>query len=255
MRTACGFSMAAPPREARARRRSRPPVPRGLSLWPGLPGVEQIATEGTAVGCSVPLPFAPEDYAREADALRREWPKIVWDRAGKPDKIALGSRAKPEDWSRYRNACPGILDTAELLLGSLAGQTVEVTFGDVLDYREDELLGWHQDNMDLSRHTFTAVLTLLAEGDGCFEWREITDNGHRLGDVVASQSPRPGDLAIHGLSCNNALAHRALWAHGRRLALVMFCRSAAMEEVLRSAGLQSRITMRHWWTEDCETAR
>merc|ERR1711972_7329 len=101
-------------------------------------------------------------------------------------------------------------------LRSFTGQEVEVSFGDVLDYRDGHMLGWHQDNMDLSRHTFTAVLTLFQEGAGRFEWREIAEDGCSLGAVSESVLPQPGDLAVHGLPCNNALAHRAFWDFGRR---------------------------------------
>merc|ERR1712224_857580 len=113
-------------------------------------------------------------------------------------------------------------------------------FGDVLDYRDGSLLGWHQDSMDLSRHTFTVVLTLYVEGEGRFEWRRI--EGASLGDPVSSVRPSPGDLVIHGLTCNNALAHRAFWDQGRRLTLVLFCRSQAMTTLLSDRGLKSEIS-------------
>jgi len=179
--------------------------------------------------------------------MRLQCPEAVWQREGRPNKVSLGSRASARDWDRYRATCPKTLETAELLLASLVDQAVEVTFGDVLDYQPGHALGWHQDSMDTSRHTFTAVLTLSAEGEGRFEWREIAADGQSLGETVASTQPEAGDLAIHGLACNNALAHRVTWAEGRRVTLVLFCRSQAMGAALEAAGLESRITMRHWW--------
>ncbi|CAE8638863.1 unnamed protein product [Polarella glacialis] len=109
--------------------------------------------------------------------------------------------------------------------------------------------------MDLGRHTFTVVLTLSSEGDGRFEWRDIAPDGRSLGKVVASARPGPGDLAIHGLTCNNVLAHRAFWDDGRRVALVLFCRSPEMEAALSVKEVQSCISMRHWWTKDFELAK
>lgn len=165
--------------------------------------------------------------------------------------MSLGPRRAPEDWSRYKDLCPRIMELAEACLRSFQEQRVEVSFGDVLDYRQGGMLGWHQDNMDLSRHTFTAVLTLATQGEGRFEWREIAADGRALGEVVASSQPCAGELAIHGLHCNNSLAHRAFWEEeGRRVALVLFCRSDEMEGMLSAKGVLSQITMRHWWTKD-----
>lgn len=222
-------------------------------LWPGLPSVERIATAVGPLDIHVDLACSPEEYLREAEAMLYAHPELVWQRAtqGKPDKMSLGAygRGKPDNWAQYREVCPRTVDTALKLLRSLPGQDAEVGFGDVLNYGPGCLLGWHQDNMDLSRHTFTAVLTLYAEGDGRFEWRHIAEDGSGLEDVAASVRPGPGDLAIHGLSCNNALAHRMFWSSGRRVALVLFCRSEAMEQLLRVRGLASHVTMSKWWSK------
>jgi len=219
------------------------------------PSVEQIALASCATGLSVPLPYTSEEYCNEVATLRCETPQIVWDRQhnGKPDKVALGPHMGSSDWDKYRIVCPKIVDTAEAVLRSFQDQHVQVAFGDVLDYRGGSLLGWHQDSMDLSRHTFTIVLTLYTEGEGRFEWRRIGDSS--LGDVVSSAQPARGDLVIHGLLCNNLLAHRAFWDTGRRLTLVLFCRSDSMTECLREHGMLSQITMRNWWSKDMETQR
>lgn len=71
--------------------------------------------------------------------MRMEFPEIVWQRSGKPDKIALGPRVQREDWAKYAKGCPKILEVADHLLQSFAGQHVEVKFGDILDYREDQI--------------------------------------------------------------------------------------------------------------------
>lgn len=232
------------------------------ALWCGLPCVETIATSTVALGVTLALPHSPRAYCMEADALRSARPDIVWHRDGKPDKLCLGSRSRPEDWDKFRGHAPRILEAAEVLLRSFPGQSgVEVLFGDVLDYNcaleaaQPQLLGWHQDNMDITRHTFTVVLTLAAEGDGRNEWREIAPGSVALGGIVASMQPGAGDLGVHGLACNNALAHRAFWDTGRRVALVMFCRSAEMEAQLRTRSLESQITMRHWWSKAFETTK
>ncbi|CAK9004451.1 unnamed protein product [Durusdinium trenchii] len=73
--------------------------------------------------------------------------------------------------------------------------------------------------MDLTRHLFTVVLTLASEGSGRCEWRKIAEDGQELQEVVSSTMPALGNLAIHGLTCNNELAHRVFWDEGRRLAL------------------------------------
>lgn len=187
--------------------------------------------------------------------MREEWPEIVWQREGKPDKVALGRRVRPEDYERYGKACPKILDTITRVVRAMKDQDVEVSFGDVLVYRPGDLLGWHQDSMALTRHTFTAVLTLVSEGQGGFEWRRISDDGMSLGEMVDSSQPRPGDLVFHGLACNNALAHRAFWDTGRRVTLVLFCRSQQMEAVLNAHGLDSNITMKNWWSKEFETTK
>eukprot|EP00933_Yihiella_yeosuensis_P073514 TRINITY_DN8222_c2_g1_i1.p1 TRINITY_DN8222_c2_g1~~TRINITY_DN8222_c2_g1_i1.p1 ORF type:complete len:317 (-),score=56.35 TRINITY_DN8222_c2_g1_i1:335-1285(-) len=223
--------------------------------WPGLPSASEIAFSTEAIGVSLPLSVSPQDFCSEADALRLGWPESTWQREGKPDKMCLGPRTCAEDWAKYRSACPRILEVAERLLHSLSDQQVEVSFGDVLDYRGQQLLGWHQDNMDLSRHTFTVVLTLAAEGHGCFEWREIAADSKSLAEITASATPSYGDLAIHGLTCNNGRAHRAFWDTGRRVALVLFCRSEEMEKILKESGVESCISMRHWWSKDFETIK
>eukprot|EP00928_Gymnodinium_smaydae_P079197 TRINITY_DN6318_c0_g1_i2.p1 TRINITY_DN6318_c0_g1~~TRINITY_DN6318_c0_g1_i2.p1 ORF type:complete len:302 (+),score=50.86 TRINITY_DN6318_c0_g1_i2:65-970(+) len=229
------------------------------SCWPGLPSAEMVATARVALSTTVALPHTPAEYCEEADRLRSEFPEIVWQREGKPDKVSLGSRATPEDWAKYQKVCPKILEAAEKLLRSLTDQRAEVTFGDVLDYSPGQRLGWHQDNMDLTRHTFTAVLTLSTFGEGRFEWRTIEaapDGGGSpcLGEVTSSSCPGAGNLAIHGLTCNNSLAHRAVWTAGRRVALVLFCRSPEVAAILANRGEESRLTMRYWWSREVEAA-
>lgn len=225
-----------------------------MPVWAGLPSAEFVALTPRVFDIAVPLPHDPAEYRLEADALRFEFPQLAWQRPGKPDKICLGSRAQPEEWGQFRDVCPRTLFVAELLLRSLRFHNIEVMFGDVLDYNKGmQILGWHQDNMDLKRHTFTAVLTLSAEGDGRFEWRGIASDGKSLGDTVTSTRPKPGDLTIHGLTCNNSLAHRAFWETGRRVALVLFCRSPEVEDILRQNGIDSCMTMRHWWCKSFET--
>lgn len=246
--------------EPRPRRRSASPPHRGSGStarrrWGGLPLPELIASAAEVLASQVELPYLPEEYCDEVAALCEHFPELVWQRDGKPDKISLGSRARSEDWGKFRCVCPKIVETAEMLLRSLDGQAAEVSFGDVLDYRGGHLLGWHQDNMDVTRHTFTAVLTLFDDGEGRFEWRDIAPDGRSLGHIVASTQPRPGSLAIHGLTCNNALAHRAYWDHGRRITLVLFCRSDALASLLAEKGLRSDITMKHWWTKELEVCR
>eukprot|EP00747_Dinoflagellata_sp_TGD_P214224 gnl/TRDRNA2_/TRDRNA2_87113_c0_seq1.p1 gnl/TRDRNA2_/TRDRNA2_87113_c0~~gnl/TRDRNA2_/TRDRNA2_87113_c0_seq1.p1 ORF type:complete len:274 (+),score=27.24 gnl/TRDRNA2_/TRDRNA2_87113_c0_seq1:121-942(+) len=223
--------------------------------WLGLPRPDEIATARGVLNVTVALPYTPEEYCSEADGMRWEWPELVWKREGKPDKVSLGRRRCAEDWERYRAACPKILEAADHLIRALPGQDIEVCFGDVLDYREGHLLGWHQDSMDLTRHTFTVVMTLAADGEGRFEWREIAADGQSLGQVVSSTRPAAGDVAIHGLECNNCLAHRVFWDVGRRVTLVLFCRSDAIEAILRSRGVESNISMRHWWTKSFETVK
>lgn len=217
--------------------------------------MDLIAASRLVVGGKLELPYSSQEYFREADAMQVEWPQSVWHREGKPGKISLGPRSKPEDWAKFQSTCPKTLETAERLLLSLADQAVHVSFGDILDYRGGNLLGWHQDNMDVTRHTFTVVLTLAAEGDGRFEWCEILDGGCRLGSVIASSRPAAGDLAIHGITCNNALAHRIFWDTGRRVTLVLFCRSLEMEGFLCVESLQSNLTMRHWWSKEFDIAK
>jgi len=216
---------------------------------------EHIGTAREAIHVSVPLPYSPEQYYLEADTMRDEFPELVWQREGKPDKVSLGRRVRPEDWARYATFCPKIMETAMRVIQGMPDQDVEVSFGDVLDYRPGHLLGWHQDSMALTRHTFTAVLTLAAEGQGAFEWRKIADDGLSLDETVASAQPRPGDLVFHGLACNNALAHRAFWDSGRRVTLVLFCRSEKMEAVLNANGLDSNITMKNWWSKEFELTK
>lgn len=231
-------------------RRAPPPPP-----WPTLPSVQDIALAKHVLNISLPLPYSSEEYCQEAEAMRMEWPELVWQRSGKPDKASLGPRTRAEDWVKYENACPKTVATVTQLLMALSDQDVQVAFGDILDYQPGHLLGWHQDSMDLTRHTFTMVLTLAADGDGRFEWREINSDGQSLGETVSSVCPRPGDLAIHGLACNNALAHRVFWDVGRRVTLVLFCRSEPMQAVLSAHELTSNITMRHWWCKDFETTK
>lgn len=229
-----------------AQRPSQVPSPQ----WPGLPSVEQIALNDGPVGCSVSLPYSSAQYLSELEALRYEVPELVWDRLaqGKPDKVGLGPWTCKGEWARYKTVCPKIVETALMVLRSLAKQDVNVAYGDVLDYRDSSLLGWHQDSMDLDRHTFTIVLTLHVEGEGRFEWRQITEDG--LGDIVSSSRPVPGDLMIHGLQCNNLLAHRAFWRQGRRVTLVLFCRSEEMTSFLQTKGMESKLTMSRWWSEE-----
>eukprot|EP00931_Biecheleriopsis_adriatica_P077615 TRINITY_DN51135_c0_g1_i1.p1 TRINITY_DN51135_c0_g1~~TRINITY_DN51135_c0_g1_i1.p1 ORF type:complete len:283 (-),score=45.59 TRINITY_DN51135_c0_g1_i1:31-855(-) len=231
------------------------PPPARLTCWQGLPTMDDIAFCPEPITAAVALGTSEEQYCREADALLAGFPEVTWRREGKPDKVSLGPRSTPEDWAKYSATCPHILEAAEKLLRSFRGQHVEVTFGDVLDYRAGNLLGWHQDNMDLTRHTFTVVLTLSSNGDGRFEWRQIADDGRELGEVVSSATPSHGNLAIHGLTCNNKLAHRAYWEEGRRVALVLFCRSEEVERALTTQGVQSCITMRHWWSKDFELVK
>eukprot|EP00438_Fugacium_kawagutii_P002133 Skav218483 [mRNA] locus=scaffold538:1199204:1199770:+ [translate_table: standard] len=188
--------------------------------------------------------------------MRNSFPELVWSRSGKPDKVSLGPRSQQEDWERFRSTCPAIMEAVDQLLQSFADQKVEVTFGDVLDYRAGHLLGWHQDNMDLKRHLFTVVLTLASDGDGRCEWRRIAPDGRALlPEVVKSAMPSFGNLAIHGLTCNNELAHRVFWDQGRRLAVVLFCRSAEVETALNQQGTKSCLSMRYWWTKDFETVK
>lgn len=220
--------------------------------WAGLPSARVLATAQGALCTTVDLPYAAVEYTAEAERMRLERSDITWHRPGKPDKICLGRRVHAADWLQFREWCPKILDTAETLIASMPGQDVEVSFGDVLVYEGDQLLGWHQDSMDLSRHTFTMVLTLAAEGDGRFEWRRIAEDCRSLEEVTESTRPGQGDLAVHGLNCNNFLAHRAYWDEGHRVALVLFCRSSTMEDLLRSEGIQSHISMRHWWLDEFE---
>lgn len=214
--------------------------------------VPVLAREPCAIGCRMDLPYSAAEYISEVELMSLERPDITWQRPGKPVKICLGRRTRPVDWVQFRDWCPKILSTAEALISLFVDQNVEVSFGDVLDYRGSQLLGWHQDSMDLSRHTFTIVLTLVAEGDGRFEWRRISDDATCLEDVTDSARPSAGDLTIHGLTCNNLLAHRAYWDEGRRVALVLFCRSDALEAFLRSEGIESCISMRHWWSKEFE---
>ncbi|CAE7652192.1 unnamed protein product, partial [Symbiodinium necroappetens] len=153
--------------------------PKLAKVWQ-LPSAEDIAFSPRPLAIQVDLPQPDHVYIQEADALRYNYPEVTWIRAGKPDKVCLGSRSRQSDWERFRSTCPAILDAAEQLIASFPGQSVEVTFGDVLDYQEGHLLGWHQDNMDLQRHLFTVVLTLSSSGDGRCEWREIASDGGRL---------------------------------------------------------------------------
>ncbi|CAJ1409084.1 unnamed protein product [Effrenium voratum] len=197
-----------------------------------MPSVQDIAFTESPLSVQVTLDHGDEDYVGE----------------GKPQKVCLGPYAKPEDWDRFRPVCPAILRATEQVLQSF-DHKVEVTFGDVLDYAPGHLLGWHQDNMDLKRHVFTVVLTLVSCGEGRTEWRRIAPDGRELLEVVSSTRPGNGSLAIHGLCCNNALAHRAFWDEGRRIAVVLFCRSAELEAALQEEGTQSRLSMRHWWTK------
>jgi len=228
-------------------------IDRRRPCWQGLPEAELIAHSREALCSTIDLPYTPAEYLFEAEAMQMEHSEATWHRGGKPCKICLGPRTQPGDWAKYRKTCPKTLETAEKLLASFRDQDVEVSFGDILDYREGHLLGWHQDNMDLNRHTFTVVLTLASEGDGRFEWREIAADSHSLGPVTASSRPGAGDLAIHGLTCNNSLAHRVFWDVGRRATLVLFCRSNDMQKLLAEAGLESMISMRHWWSKELDT--
>ncbi|CAK9004447.1 unnamed protein product [Durusdinium trenchii] len=129
--------------------------------------------------------------------------------------------------------------------------------------------------MDLTRHLFTVVLTLASEGSGRCEWgathfcwprlyvshsvssrwRKIAEDGQELQEVVSSTMPALGNLAIHGLTCNNELAHRVFWDEGRRLALVLFCRSPEIEALLKGKGAQSRLSMRYWWRKEHEKVK
>ena len=188
--------LKAGPRASCPQQGLQPPL---KSHWQ-LPSAEDIAFSPQPLAIQVDLPHPDRVYVEEADAMRYSFPEVTWSRAGKPDKVCLGPRCKQNDWERFRSACPAILEAAEHLIASFSGQCVEVTFGDVLDYQRGHLLGWHQDNMDLQRHLFTAVLTLASSGDGRCEWRQISSDGSRLEDVVASSMPCFGNLAIHGLS-------------------------------------------------------
>ena len=121
-------------------------------LWQ-LPSAEDIAFSPRPLAIQVELPQPNQIYIQEADAMRFGYPEVTWIRAGKPDKVCLGPRSRQSDWERFRSTCPAILEAAEQLIASFPGQSVEVTFGDVLDYQEGHLLGWHQDNMDLQRQS------------------------------------------------------------------------------------------------------
>ncbi|CAK9004453.1 unnamed protein product [Durusdinium trenchii] len=123
--------------------------------------------------------------------------------------------------------------------------------------------------------TMQVVLTLASEGSGRCEWgathfcwprlyvshsvssrwRKIAEDGQELQEVVSSTMPALGNLAIHGLTCNNELAHRVFWDEGRRLALVLFCRSPEIEALLKGKGAQSRLSMRYWWRKEHEKVK
>ena len=226
----------------------------GWDRW-HLPSVQEISFSTTPLAVHVELQKSAEVYLQEADAMRFSFPELVWSRNGKPDNVSLGPRNQQEDWQRFRPICPAIMEAVDQLLRSFADQRVEVTFGDVLDYGPGHLLGWRQDNMDLKRHLFTVVLTLASDGDGRCEWRRIAHDGKDLEELVASTVPSFGNLAIHGLTCNNELAHRVFWDQGRRVALVLFCRSAEAEAVLNKEGTKSCLSMRYWWTKDYESVK
>ncbi|CAK9036369.1 Hypothetical protein (Fragment), partial [Durusdinium trenchii] len=220
-----------------------------------LPSVDEIAFSNRPVVRQIALEKCEGDYIAEGETMRESFPELVWSQSGKPTKVCLGPRGQREDWDRFKSVCPSIVEAVEQLLHSFSDQKVEVTFGDVLDYGPGHLLGWHQDSMDLTRHLFTVVLTLASEGSGRCEWRKIAEDGQELQEVVSSTMPALGNLAIHGLTCNNELAHRVFWDEGRRLALVLFCRSPEIEALLKGKGAQSRLSMRYWWRKEHEKVK
>lgn len=217
--------------------------------------MDEISFSARPLVAQLELKESDQVYLLEADAMRYSFPELVWSRHGKPDKVSLGPRNQKSDWERFQSTCPAIIEAVEQILHSFVDQRVEVTFGDILDYRAGHLLGWHQDNMDLKRHLFTVVLTLASDGDGRCEWRRIAPDGQRLQEVVLSAMPAFGNIAVHGLTCNNELAHRVFWDTGRRLAVVLFCRSAEVDAALNKEGAKSRLSMRYWWSKDFESVK